>query len=225
MRWEILDILDNIKFDEKGLVVAITQDINTRDVLMQAFMNREALEKTIETGYVHYFSRSRNRLWLKGEESGHHQIVKSINIDCDGDSLLVMVEQKEAACHTGNFSCYFREIKNEKIKYNENIVFDEKKVYGNKSKILNDLYELILDRKNNPQEGSYTNYLFEKGIDKILKKVGEESAEVIIASKNNSFEEIKYEVADLIYHLLVLLADRKVSIDDIYKELIKRNKG
>ncbi|MEN8906719.1 MAG: bifunctional phosphoribosyl-AMP cyclohydrolase/phosphoribosyl-ATP diphosphatase HisIE [Clostridiales bacterium] len=221
-----MKIFEEVKFDDKGLLVAITQDINTKEVLMQAFMNRKALEKTISTGYVHYYSRSRNKLWLKGEESGHHQIVKKLKLDCDGDSVVILVEQEKAACHTGNYSCFYREINEEgNLESYENKVFDKEIVYGNKSKILNKLYDTIVNRKENPKEGSYTNYLFDKGIDKILKKVGEESAEVIIASKNNSFEEVKYEVSDLMYHLLVLLVNQGVEIDNIYDELIKRSKG
>jgi phosphoribosyl-ATP pyrophosphohydrolase/phosphoribosyl-AMP cyclohydrolase len=219
-----LDILSEIKFDDKGLVVAIAQDIKTNEVLMQAFMNEEALKKTLETGKVHYYSRSRQKLWLKGEESGHFQLVKNIKVDCDKDSILVKVEQIEAACHTGHFSCYFREIEDGKLSKTEDEVFDEEKVYNKKSNVLYDLYEIVRDRKQNPKEGSYTNYLFEKGIDKILKKVGEESAEVIIASKNNKKDEITYETSDLFYHLMVLLNDRGIELDEIYSELISRYK-
>jgi phosphoribosyl-ATP pyrophosphohydrolase/phosphoribosyl-AMP cyclohydrolase len=220
----MLSIFEELKFDEKGLVVAIAQDEKTKKVLMQAFMNREALEKTINTGYVHYYSRSRNKLWLKGEESKHYQIVKKIKVDCDKDSILLLVKQKVAACHTGNYSCFFREL-DEKISFSdmENKVHDNKDDI-NKFKILDKLYKIIVDRKKNPKEGSYTNYLFDKGIDKILKKVGEESSEVIIASKNNSSDEIIYEISDLIYHLLVLMVENNLKLNEIYDELIKRDK-
>lgn len=208
------EIMDNIKFDDKGLIPAITQDYITGEVLMLAYMNKESLEKTIETGKVHYFSRSRNSLWLKGETSGHFQNVKSMTADCDKDALLITVEQVEVACHTGKKSCFFNEITKEG--------FSEKKdrVYSDTmAGVLKEVYDVAVDRQKNPKEGSYTNYLFNKGIDKILKKVGEETAEVIIAAKNNSKDEIKYEISDLLYHLIVLMVERGVSLDDIYNEL------
>lgn len=220
----MLGIADDLKYDAHGLVPAIAQDYKTGEVLMLAYMNKEAIEKTLETKYAHYWSRSRKKLWLKGEESGHHQIVKSVNVDCDSDSVLIKVEQKEAACHTGHYSCFYKTIENESVIENSETVFDEKKVYANKAKILNDIYELAIDRKENPKEKSYTNYLFDKGIDKILKKVGEECAEIIIASKNNDKGEIVYEVSDFMYHLVILLVERNIQLDDIYNELIKRNK-
>jgi|LSQX01.1.fsa_nt_gb phosphoribosyl-ATP pyrophosphohydrolase/phosphoribosyl-AMP cyclohydrolase len=216
------EILKEIKFDNNGLVPVIAQDYKTNEVLMLAYMNEEAFAKTIETGKVHYFSRSRNKLWLKGETSGHFQNIKSIKMDCDGDALLVKVEQVKAACHTGHYSCFYREMDGEDMKENSDKVFDEKSVYHDNSEILQQVYDVIVDRTINPKEGSYTNYLFEKGLDKILKKVGEEAAEVIIAAKNKDKGEITYEISDLFYHLFVLMVERGVKLDDIYRELKKR---
>lgn len=207
------NLRDALKFDEKGLIPVVTQDIKTNEVLMVAYMNQEAFDKTIETGKVHYYSRSRSKLWLKGETSGHFQLVKSICLDCDGDTLLIKAEQIDAACHTGNKTCFFRNLKDgnwEEVKEEE-----EKPTAA----ILQEVYNVIVDRTIHPKEGSYTNYLFTKGLDKILKKVGEETAEVIIAAKNKSKEEIRYEVSDLMYHLMVLLVERGLTLEDIYGEL------
>lgn len=213
-----MEIINKIKFDEKGLVPAIVQDYKSGAVLMMAYMNKEAAEKTLETGKTHFWSRSRQELWLKGETSGHYQYVKDIRIDCDEDCLLILVEQIEAACHTNNYSCFYRKVDGDKL--------EEKGIEGfcrdDKSKVLKDVYDIIVDRVKNPKEGSYTNYLFDKGIDKMLKKVGEESSEVIIAAKNKDQDEITYEVSDLIYHLLVVLVESKVTPDDIFTELEKR---
>jgi phosphoribosyl-ATP pyrophosphohydrolase/phosphoribosyl-AMP cyclohydrolase len=197
----------NIKYDEKGLVPVIVQDDASSKVLMLAYMNEEALNLTIEKKVAYYFSRSRQKLWLKGETSGHYQYVKSFYYDCDNDTILLKVNQVGVACHTGSFSCFF------------NKVFDE----SSKDNVLDGLYEIIMDRKINPVADSYTAYLFEKGIDKILKKVGEESSEVIIGAKNSK-EELIYESCDLIYHLLVLLVNEGVTLSDIYFELEKRMK-
>lgn len=216
------ELLEQIKFDSNGLVPVIAQDYKTNEVLMMAYMNEEAFIKSMETGKVHYFSRSRNKLWLKGETSGHFQTIKSMNLDCDGDTLLVKVEQIEAACHTGHYSCFYRELNKDGIKETSDKVFDEKSVYADKSKILKEVYNVIVDRRINPKEGSYTNYLFEKGIDKMLKKVGEEAAEVIIASKNTDNGEVIYEISDLLYHLSVLMVERGINFDDIFDELGKR---
>lgn len=216
------ELLEQIKFDSNGLVPVIAQDYKTNEVLMMAYMNEEAFIKSMETGKVHYFSRSRNKLWFKGETSGHFQMIKSMSIDCDGDTLLVKVEQLEAACHTGHYSCFYRELAKEGIKETSHKVFDEKSIYGDKSKILKEVYDVIVDRRIHPKEGSYTNYLFEKGIDKMLKKVGEETAEVIIAAKNPGNGELIYEISDLIYHLSVLMVERGVTYEDIFEELSKR---
>lgn len=207
------DLTDAVKFDEKGLVPVVTQDYKTKEVLMVAYMNREAFEKTVETGKVTYFSRSRNKLWVKGETSGHFQTVKTIKLDCDGDTLLIEAEQIDAACHTGNKSCFFRTMAGG--------AWEEKteKEEEASARILQEVYDVIVDRTVHPKEGSYTNYLFTKGLDKILKKVGEETAEVIIAAKNKSKEEIRYEVSDLMYHLMVLLVERGLTLEDIYGEL------
>lgn len=203
--------IGQIKFDEKGLVAAIAQDINTKEVLMLAYMNKESLEKTLEEGIVHYYSRSRQELWKKGETSGNFQKLKALSYDCDGDAILVMVDQIGVACHTGNYSCFFNDLlKNEES--------------GEDKDILEGLYSLLEERKRNPLEASYTNYLFEQGIDKILKKVGEESAEVIIAAKNLDKGELIYEISDLVYHILVLMVEESLKIEDIKTELMNRRK-
>lgn len=201
--------IDKIKFDEKGLVPAVAQDINTKKVLMLAYMNRESIKRTLKEGVAVYYSRSRQELWKKGETSGNIQKLKGMSYDCDGDSILLQVEQVGVACHTGEYSCFFNEV----------VSFEEKK-----GDILEDLYSLLKDRKQNPEEGSYTSYLFREGLDKILKKVGEESAEVIIASKNNEREEMIYEISDLVYHTLVLMIDQGIELEDIKRELEKRRK-
>ncbi|MEG2338983.1 MAG: bifunctional phosphoribosyl-AMP cyclohydrolase/phosphoribosyl-ATP diphosphatase HisIE [Clostridium sp.] len=197
-----------VKYDDKGLVPAIIQCVSSGKVLMLGYMNEEALNKTLETKKVWFYSRSRQKLWMKGETSSNEQIVKSIKIDCDNDAILVEVESMGPICHTGSSTCFF----NEEYKEKE---FES---------VVDKLYNLILDRQNNPVEGSYTNYLLEKGVDKILKKVGEEASEVIIGAKNNSKEEMSYEISDLVYHLLVLMVDRGLKIDDIIEELKKRFK-
>lgn len=219
---EILDL--DIKYNEDGLIPAIIQDEKSNEVLMMAYMNGESLKRTMETGLTHFWSRSRKKLWQKGETSGNTQTIKSISLDCDGDTLLVKVIQKGGACHTGNRTCFFRELDGEGLSFGENEkrVFDPNTVYG--ASILKKVYDVVMDRKENPKEGSYTNYLFEKGIDKILKKVGEESAEVIIAAKNREKSEVTYEVADLFYHIIVTLVEQGVSLGDIYEELEGRYK-
>lgn len=198
------------KLNEQGLLPVIVQHYKTKDVLMLAYMNEEAFDKTIKTGKMTYYSRSRNALWVKGETSGHFQYVKSLTIDCDKDTLLAKVDQVGAACHTGNPTCFFQPLAG---------TDDEK---ANPQRIFEHVYHTIVDRKQNPKEGSYTNYLFEKGIDKILKKVGEEATETVIAAKNPNLEELKYEVADLLYHLMVLMVERGLSWEDITQELSDR---
>lgn len=198
------------KLNSDGLIPVIVQDYKTNEVLMLAYMNAEAYEKTVKTGQMTYFSRSRQSLWLKGETSGHFQYVKSLSYDCDADTLLAKVEQIGAACHTGAYSCFFNDI----ISYD----FEEKSPLS----VLTDVYDVIMDRKVHPKEGSYTNYLFDKGIDKILKKVGEEATEIVIAAKNPNANEIKYEISDFLYHVMVLMAEKGVTWDEIMKELANR---
>lgn len=202
-----------LKFNSDGLIPAVLQDTQTKEILMLAYMNKEAFDKTIETGKATFYSRSRKKLWTKGEESGNFMNVDDIYIDCDGDSLVLLVtpEGDKKACHTGKRSCFYRKIENSELK--------EEYVPKN---ILDELIDVANDRKVNPQEGSYTNYLFEKGMDKILKKVGEEACEVVIAGKNEDPAEISYETADLMYHLSVMLSAQNMSWYDIYKELKKR---
>ncbi|CUH96342.1 Histidine biosynthesis bifunctional protein HisIE [Propionispora sp. 2/2-37] len=215
--------IGNINFNEQGLVPAIIQDEKTNAVLMLAYMNQEAIQKTAESGVTWFYSRSRKRLWQKGETSGHIQKVREIYYDCDADTLLLKVEQVGAACHEGTYSCFSRKLGNGQ--WQAEPVVDAEKVYSQSvSSILYELYDVIMDRKLNPKEGSYTNYLFTKGQDKILKKVGEECAETIIGSKNNSKEEILYEMADLWYHCLVLLGYHNISPGELLAELQKRRK-
>lgn len=204
--------LKNIKYNEAGLVAAIVQDYETRQVLMMAWMNEEALKLTLETKKATFYSRSRQALWIKGETSGNTQAVVKINYDCDGDTLLLQVNPAGPACHTGNTSCFYR-----------SLAIDQDANLGN-MEILTKLYDLIADRKTNPLAGSYTNYLFDKGVDKICKKIGEEAAETIIAAKNNDPAELIYEASDLIYHLLVLLNNQNVDLESLFQELTKRHK-
>jgi phosphoribosyl-ATP pyrophosphohydrolase/phosphoribosyl-AMP cyclohydrolase len=205
-------LIKEINFDEKGLVPAIAQSAETGAVLMQAYMNEEAVVKTIETGFAHYYSRSRKKLWKKGEQSGNTQKIVDFLLDCDRDSVLLRVNQLGPACHTGEYSCFHNEVMNCKTPSCEN------------SAVLEELYAIVCDRKANPKEGSYTNYLFDKGIDKILKKVGEEAAEVIIASKNPGNDELRYEAADLLYHLTVLFCEKGIAPAEVYAELRSRHK-
>ena len=211
--------LDDITFGPDGLIPAIAQDADTREVLMLAWMNRESLQKTLDTGMVHYYSRSRACLWLKGETSGHFQKVREIRRDCDSDALLLLVEQTGAACHTGNRSCFYRDMAGESVPEPE-----ESAPIVRCEDILSELQSVIEDRRAHPKEGSYTNYLFEKGIDKMLKKVGEESAEIIIAAKNPSRSDLVGEVADMMFHVSVVLAERGLGWRDVCAELEGRRK-
>jgi len=214
-------MINTIKFDERGLVPAIIQDYQSGQVLMMAYMNAESLEKTIQSGNTWFYSRSRQSLWMKGESSGHIQEVKEILYDCDEDTILIKVEQTGAACHTGHYSCFYRNADGQEV---APAVFDPDQVYASPvgPGILAELYNIIVERKEKMPEGSYTTYLFDKGLDKILKKVGEENAEVIIASKNRSKAEVIYETSDLLYHLMVLLVEQGVSLEDIFAELKSR---
>ncbi|MDR0764253.1 MAG: bifunctional phosphoribosyl-AMP cyclohydrolase/phosphoribosyl-ATP diphosphatase HisIE [Synergistaceae bacterium] len=206
---------DDIAFGPDGLIPAIAQDAGTREVLMLAWMSHESLQKTLDTGMVHYYSRSRTCLWLKGETSGHFQRVVEIRRDCDSDALLLLVEQTGAACHTGNRSCFYRDMAG------ENIPASVARPARHED-ILSELQSVIEDRRAHPKEGSYTNYLFEKGIDKMLKKVGEESAEIIIAAKNPSQSDLIGEIADMMFHVSVLLAERGLKWRDVCAELERR---
>lgn len=200
--------IDELKFDEKGLIPAIVVDAKTKKVLTLAYMNRESLEISLEKELTCFWSRSRNELWLKGETSGNYQHIVSITADCDNDALVVLVEPDGPACHTGSYSCFtkpvFQSEKRSEFSYEG-------------------LMELIRGRKTNPQDGSYTTYLFNKGLDKILKKVGEESTEVIIAAKAEDKKETVYEIADLAYHIMVLMVETGISLDDIRDELASRH--
>lgn len=204
--------MNNIQFNEKGLVPAIVQDVISKDVLMLAYMNEESIQQTLQTGYATYYSRSRQKLWVKGETSGNLQVVKSISYDCDQDTILIQVEQKGVACHTGNWSCFHEKVELSSIEEKNNV------------NILNDLYQTIVNRKLNPVEGSYTTYLFDQGIDKMLKKVGEETSEVIIGAKNDDTNELVYEISDLVYHVMVLMVEKGVKLEEIKEALEKRRK-
>ncbi len=211
-------MLERIKFDQQGLVPAIVQDATNGTVLMLAYMNRESLAKTLETGTTWFYSRSRQELWNKGATSGHVQTVKELLYDCDGDTLLVKVEQTGAACHEGTYSCFSR-----RFGETESTLTERPQVLG--AAVLPELFAVLEDRRKNPQEGSYTSSLFAKGEDRILKKIGEEAAETIIAAKNHSQGEVIYEMADLWYHCLVLLAAHNISLSALMDELAKRRSG
>ncbi|MBQ2117985.1 MAG: bifunctional phosphoribosyl-AMP cyclohydrolase/phosphoribosyl-ATP diphosphatase HisIE [Clostridia bacterium] len=200
--------LNTLKFDEKGLIPAIVQDAATREVLTLAYMNRESLALSLERGLCCFWSRSRKELWLKGETSGNYQHIVSVTADCDGDALLVLVEPDGPACHTGEASCFH----------------DPLWESGERQDFtLSALMALLRDRKENPKEGSYTTYLFDKGLDKILKKVGEESTEVIIAGKAQDKKETVYEIADLVYHVMVLMVEAGIPLEAIRRELAGRH--
>lgn len=200
--------IDQLKFDEKGLIPAVIVEAGTHRLLMVAYMNRESLKISMETGKTCFWSRSRQELWTKGETSGNFQHIVSITADCDLDTLEVVVEKDGPACHTGAESCFF------------NPVYQS----GEKSDFtLDALMELIRGRKTDPQEGSYTTYLFRKGLDKILKKIGEESTEVIIAAKDNDPKETIYEISDLVYHVMVMMIEQGISLEDIRRELASRH--
>ncbi|MBP0990143.1 MAG: bifunctional phosphoribosyl-AMP cyclohydrolase/phosphoribosyl-ATP diphosphatase HisIE [Oscillospiraceae bacterium] len=200
--------IDDLKFDEKGLIPAVVVDAFSKDVLTVAYMNRESLKISMEKGLTCFYSRSRNELWLKGETSGNYQHIVSITADCDLDALVVVVEKDGPACHKNTDSCFTNE------------VFSSEELHEFK---LNGLYKLLEGRKKDMPEDSYTSYLFKKGIDKILKKVGEESTEVIIAAKADDKKETVYEIADLAYHVMVLMVEMGISIEDVQKELASRH--
>ena len=201
---------DQFKKNSDGMIPVVVQDYKTDKVLMVAYMNEEAFNLTIKTGKMTYFSRSRNEIWVKGVTSGHFQYVKELSMDCDLDTMLAKVYQVGVPCHTGADTCFFNTLV--KKEYDE----------SNPMRVFEDVYNVILDRKKNPKEGSYTNYLFNKGIDKILKKVGEEATEIVIAAKNPDPQEVKYEISDFLYHVMVLMAEKGVSWKEITKELSRR---
>ncbi len=203
--------INNIKFDSKGLIPAVIQEAGSGEILMLAYMNKESLMKTIETKQTWFYSRSRQKLWHKGETSGNFQNVVSIKYDCDADTLLINARQIGVACHTGAKSCF------------HNTLFENEQV-DDIGSIIHSLYNIIDKRKKERPEGSYTSYLFNEGQDKILKKVGEENAETIIASKNNDTQEIVYETSDLLYHLFVLLSYHQITPEMIAAELNERKK-
>ncbi len=240
-----------LKFDKDGLIPAIIQDTHTHEVLMVAWMNREAVEKTLTTGETWFWSRSRRKLWHKGETSGHVQQVDEVYHDCDADTLLIRINQVGAACHEGYRTCFHYRIDpvGGGVAVVGELAFDPDRVYGpgavkdvptvpkqSRKRVLTEeefqttcgvlemLYSLIQDRKEKRPAGTYTTYLFDKGLDKILKKVGEETTEVIVGAKNNQRQEVIHEVADLFYHVLVLLAEKNVHLDDVLRELQSRRK-
>ena len=204
IRWE------EFKLNSDGHVTVVVQDYKTDEVLMVAYMNEEAYNTTLKTGKMTYYSRSRQELWVKGETSGHFQYVKSLTADCDKDTILAKVSQIGPACHTGSHSCFFNEIMAKE--YEE----------SNPLKVFEQVFDVIKDRKVHPKEGSYTNYLFDKGIDKILKKLGEEATEIVIAAKNPTANEVKYEISDFLYHMMVLMAEKNVTWEEITTELAQR---
>jgi phosphoribosyl-ATP pyrophosphohydrolase/phosphoribosyl-AMP cyclohydrolase len=202
----MFDVKD-LKFNSDGLIPVVAQDAESGVVLMQAYMNREALEITLEEKRMCYYSRSRKSLWRKGETSGHFQRVVGAFADCDGDCLLFKVLQEGVACHTGSFSCFFNEISPDNYPNYE---------------ILFDIIKTVKDRKANPKEGAYTNYLFNKGTDKICKKIGEEASEVIIAAKNKDENELSNELADLVYHMIVLMENENLDVKEVFSVLRER---
>lgn len=205
-----MDRFADIKFDQNGLVPAIAQDSTTKEVLMLAYMNKESLEKTVSTGKAHFFSRSRQSLWLKGETSGNFLTIRSIRYDCDGDTILLLVDPKGPACHTGERSCFYRAI----------VEGEQKETAG--PKVLKDLFEILKERKNAPPEKSYVASLYAKGLPKILEKIEEESGELVEAAREKGKDEVLYELCDLWFHTMVLLADSGIEIEAVFGELARR---
>ena len=204
---------DEFKLGPDGLLPVVVQEASTDQVLMVAYMNEEAYNMTVATGRMTYWSRSRKEIWVKGLTSGHFQFVRSLTADCDMDTLLAKVDQIGAACHTGSHSCFFNEVQKE----------EGKEIFNPRTVLLND-YTTIADRREHPKKGSYTNYLFDKGLDKMLKKLGEESTEIIIAAKNPNPNEIVYEISDYLYHLMVVMVQKGITWDDVTEELARRQK-
>lgn len=214
MSQTVESVVSRIKWDEQGLVPAIVQDYASKEVLMLAYMNQQSLQLSLESGETWFWSRSRQQLWHKGATSGHTQRIVAMSYDCDGDTLLVRVEQQGAACHTGSYSCFFNGVE---------VVGQQVTANADRFAMLGKLESVIASRYAERPEGAYTTYLFEKGVDKILKKVGEESAEVIIAAKNKDNDELRCESSDLIFHLMVLLRERGLPLDDVLAELDRRH--
>ena len=208
------ELINTLKFDASGLIPAVVQNIETNEVLMVAYMNADTIKQTLETGRATFWSRSRQEVWVKGDTSGNYMYVKEVRVDCDCDCLVVLVNPAGPACHTGNRSCFFRKIEDGKL------VEDAKE--QTKTDVFAREQAVVMDRKEHPEEGSYTNYLFDKGEDKILKKVGEECTEIVIAAKNPDKEEIKYEISDFLYHMMVLMAECGLTWEDITRELANR---
>lgn len=204
----------NVVFDDNGLVPAVVQDVQSKEVLMLAYMNEASLQKSLESREAWFFSRSRGELWHKGETSGNTQHIVDMRYDCDQDALLVLVEPEGPACHKGNYSCFA-----------DSLIVNMDESRTDRFAVFNELESLIAKREAERPEGAYTTYLFREGVDKILKKVGEEAAEVIIASKNREHGELKWEVSDLFYHVLVLLREQKLPLDDVLKVLEERRQG
>ena len=209
--WESAICWNQFKLNSDGLMPVIVQDYRTNEVLMMAYMNEHAFEETVQSGRMCYWSRSRQAPWIKGETSGHFQYVKSLYLDCDNDTILAKVAQVGAACHTGSKSCFFQPLLEKTTRQ-----------VANPNKVFEEVYAVIQDRKIHPKEGSYTNYLFTKGIDKILKKCGEEATEIIIAAKNSDPEELKYEISDFLYHVMVLMVEKDITWQNITRELANR---
>lgn len=215
-------IFEKLDFEKGGgLIPVVVQDIKTKEVLMLGYMNREALEKTLATGFMHYYSRSRGRLWMKGEESGHYQLVREAFYDCDGDTLLFKVEQLEACCHEGYYTCFHNKIVGEKEVFERK--FDPEKVYG-KAKILDEVFKIVQERIEKPKDDSYVSGLVKQGDDAVIRKVGEEAVELILAAKNQAKEEIVNEATDLIFHIFILLARKGIKLEEIYATLESRRK-
>ena len=212
------NIINKVKFNDKGLIPAVLQDCESGEVLMVAYMNETALKKSLQTEKAYFWSRSRQKLWLKGETSGNYQLIEEIKIDCDSDTLLIKVKPQGPACHTGHKSCFYRVIEGNEIREKESESFNDK------TQFLQTLTDIIYSRKENLPEDSYTSYLFTEGIDKICKKIGEEATEVVIAAKNEVEDEIIYESADLIYHLLVILTLYDITPGKVIAELEQRHK-
>jgi phosphoribosyl-ATP pyrophosphohydrolase/phosphoribosyl-AMP cyclohydrolase len=214
------ELISKIKWDDAGLVPAVVQDAQSKEILMLAYMNKESLQLSVESGVTWYWSRSRGELWNKGATSGNTQRIVSMAYDCDGDTLLVKVDQKGPACHTGRYSCFFNPIE---VSGNTDAALDAVTSSPDRFATLGQLESVIAERYAERPEGSYTSYLFDKGVDKILKKVGEEASEVIIAAKNKDNDELRSEVGDLIFHLMVLLRERGLPLDDVISEINNRH--